>query len=72
MRKRCCQVPRPVQRAWNQDEYMNHFEEADALPPGGLRARASDAPMVSNETLHVRSQPKLLVLGIIASMARHV
>eukprot|EP00290_Baffinella_frigidus_P047362 CAMPEP_0180401022 /NCGR_PEP_ID=MMETSP0989-20121125/38064_1 /TAXON_ID=697907 /ORGANISM="non described non described, Strain CCMP2293" /LENGTH=118 /DNA_ID=CAMNT_0022403951 /DNA_START=369 /DNA_END=722 /DNA_ORIENTATION=+ len=44
-------VSRPVQRAWDQDEYMNHFEEADALPPGGLRPFPSNAPMTSDETL---------------------
>jgi hypothetical protein len=30
-------IVRPVQRAWNQDDTMDFYEEADALPPGGIR-----------------------------------
>ena len=44
-------ISRPVQRAWRQDDTMDFYDEADALPPGGIRLAPSEAPMTSDETL---------------------
>ncbi len=46
-------VSRPVQRARVQDEYMDFYEEADPLPPGGIRLIPSSAPLiVKADTVH--------------------
>ena len=37
-------IARPVQRAWQQDEYMEFCEEAEPILPGAIRVQPLDAP----------------------------
>ena len=49
--KRPQDIYRPVQRAWKQDETMDFYEEADAIPAGGIRLKPSNAPMTAGHAL---------------------